>query len=98
MPLMFIIVAVNTQKFPVAAVRGIVVMVMILMVNGEFAKSFAFELAPATATNMWKHLERPFTVALHSLFLLSPDFGNELTIIIGYMVWRHKRTFPPASM
>jgi len=72
-------------------------MIMIPMMNGEFAKSLAFELAPTTATNVWEYLERPFTIALHSLFLLSPDFGNELTITIRSIVWRHNQTIPPAS-
>jgi hypothetical protein len=79
---MLIIVAVNAQQFPVAAVRGIVVMVMILVMDSQFTKSFALEFTPTPSTNGWKHFKGAFAISLHSLFLLTPNFCNELMISI----------------
>lgn len=46
-----IVMTIKTEQFPVAAVRGIVVMVVVLMVNREFPQIFAAEFAAATCTN-----------------------------------------------
>jgi len=40
-PRMLIVVTVDTQQFPVAAVRRIVIVVMILMMDREFSNSLA---------------------------------------------------------
>jgi hypothetical protein len=95
---MLIIVAVNTQQFPVASVGGIVVMVMVLVVDREFAKPLAFEFAPAAPTDRGEHLESPLSIASHSLFLLAPDFGNELTVSFGHFGRRHRKIDPPGGI
>jgi hypothetical protein len=41
MPGMFIVVTVDTQQLPVAAVRRIVIVVVILVVDREFSDSLA---------------------------------------------------------
>lgn len=55
--LMFIIMAVEAQKLPVASVRGVIVMVVVLVVDGELSKLPAFEFASAPSTDMWIHPE-----------------------------------------
>jgi hypothetical protein len=51
---MFVIVAVNAEEFPVAAVRGIIVVVVIFVVNGQFAEIFPFKFSGAAGTDMGK--------------------------------------------
>jgi hypothetical protein len=47
----FIVVAIEAEIFPVAAVRGVVVMVVISVVHGEQMQVLTSKLAPATGTN-----------------------------------------------
>ena len=44
---MFIIVAIDAEVFPVGAVRGVIVMVAVLMMNGEEMPVFIIELPAA---------------------------------------------------
>lgn len=43
--------AVNTEQLPVAAVRGIVVMVVVFVMNYELTQFLAVKLPPAVGTN-----------------------------------------------
>lgn len=46
----FIVMAVQAKQFPVAAIRWIVVVVMIFVMHGEFCQIGVLEFAAATAT------------------------------------------------
>jgi hypothetical protein len=48
---MFVVVAVNAKVLPVAAVRRVVVMIMILVVHREFMEILCTELAPAACAD-----------------------------------------------
>ena len=48
---MFVVVAINAKVLPIAAVRGIVVMIMILVVHRQFMEILCVELAPATCAD-----------------------------------------------
>ena len=61
-------------------------MVMVLVVDRELAKSLALKFAPTAPTNRWKHLESPFSIAFHSLFLLPPGFSDELPVSIVHFI------------
>ena len=50
-PLVFIVMAVETQQFPVAPVRGIVVMIVVLVMDRELAQFFAIKVASAVRTD-----------------------------------------------
>ena len=77
-PLVLIVVTVETQQFPVAAVRRIVVVVVILVMDRELTKFFACEFAPASCTDPWIHLERLLPVG----FLPTPSLSNDLIHLV----------------
>ena len=56
---MFVVVAVNAKILPVAAVWGVVVMIMILVVHREFMEILCTELAAAASANPGVNLKRP---------------------------------------
>jgi hypothetical protein len=58
---------VDAQQFPVTTIGGIIVMVVIAMMNGQFPQAFPVEFARATTTNPGIHFKRPGTVTLFSL-------------------------------
>jgi hypothetical protein len=86
MPVMLIVMTINAQQLPVAAIGWVVVVIVILVVDGELAKPFAFKLAPAAAANGRKHFKCPLAIALHPLLLLTPELHYELTIAIARFV------------
>ena len=47
---MFIVMAIQAEQFPVAAVGRIVVVIMVSVVNSQFAKVFVVKLPGATPT------------------------------------------------
>ena len=63
---MLIVMAVYTEIFPVAAIGRIVVVIMILVMYGQFIKIFLIELAPAAATDPGMDLKRLGAIALLS--------------------------------
>ena len=63
---MLIVMAVNAEILPVAAIGRIVVVIMILVMYGQFVKVFLIELAPAAAADPWMDLERLGAIALFS--------------------------------
>ena len=73
---MLIVVAVEAQQFPVAAVGWIVVVVVIPVVDCEFMKVFAREFAPASSADPRIHLERLFPIALLALLSGMSGFRN----------------------
>jgi len=74
---MFIIMAVDTQQFPIAAVRRVVIMVMILMMDRELTKFFTSKFAPAPGTDLGEDLQRTFSIALFSLSLALPNLFDD---------------------
>jgi hypothetical protein len=52
---MLIVMTVETQQLPVAAVRGIVVMVMVLVVDGELVELLTVKFTSAVSTDPGKY-------------------------------------------
>jgi hypothetical protein len=77
-PRMFVLVAKEAKQFPVAAIRWIVVVVVILVMNGEFPHSLALEFATTSRTNRRKDFQCLLTVSPHSDLLGAPSLGNKL--------------------
>lgn len=48
---MLVVMAVETEQLPVAAVGGIIVMVVVFVMDGELTQFLAVKLAPAVGTN-----------------------------------------------
>jgi len=61
--LVFVVVAINAKQFPVAAVLRIVVVIMVLVMNGQFFQPAPFERAAASAAKVRKHSQSLVAVA-----------------------------------
>jgi len=85
---MLVIVAVNAEQFPVAAVGRVVVVIMIPVVNRQLAKLLAFEFPDASGTDMREKLQGLFPVSgLAQLFFLTHlcnDLGISLFFRLGH--------------
>ena len=63
----FVVVAINAKQFPIAAIRGVVVMVMVFVVNSQFAQPPAGKLTAAACAEMRKHCQCARPIALLAL-------------------------------
>ncbi len=59
---MLVVVAVNAEVFPVGAVRRVVVMVAILVMNGQEMPVLVFELPPAFCADEAVYPEGPLPI------------------------------------
>jgi hypothetical protein len=59
---MFVVVAVETEQLPVAAVWGIIVMVVVRVMNCELAQFLAVKLSTAVGQNPGEYFQRPCSV------------------------------------
>jgi hypothetical protein len=50
-PLMLIVVTIETEQFPVASVQGIIVMVVVFVMDRELAQFLAIKLSPAVGAD-----------------------------------------------
>ena len=71
-PLVLIVVAVETEQLPVAPVGRIVVMVVVLVMDRELAQLLAVKFASAVRTDPRKHFERLLSIGLLQLSLGAP--------------------------
>jgi hypothetical protein len=66
----------ETQQFPIAAVRRIIVVVVVLVVDGKFAQSFAREFSAAPTTDVGEKLQGSVAISRQSLPSISSSLGN----------------------
>jgi hypothetical protein len=59
---MLVIMTVNAEQFPIATVERIVVVIKILVVDGEFLEALALELTRTPAAHMGEKFKRPHPV------------------------------------
>ena len=78
---MFIVVAIDAQQLPVAAVLGIVVVIMIAVMHGKFLQSLAGEFAPAAGADPGIKFQRPFAVGQRPRVALSPRPGDDVSCV-----------------
>ncbi len=71
-----VVMTVQAQKFPVAAVRWIVVVVVVLMMDREFTKFLTLEFASTFRTDPGKDPECPLPIAPFPLPAVAPGVGN----------------------
>ena len=71
-PLVLIVVAVETEQLPVAPIGRIVVVVVVLVMDRELAQLLAVKFASAVRTDPGKHFERLFSIGLLQLSLGAP--------------------------
>ncbi len=72
---MLVIMTIHAEILPVAAVRRIVVVVVVLVVNGKQVEVFLSKLPAAAGTHPWMDSQGLFPVALETVF---PDFTGPL--------------------
>ena len=70
--LVLIVVAVETEQFPVAPVMRIVVVVVVLVMDRELVQFLAVKFASAVRTDPRKHFERLLSIGLLQLSLGAP--------------------------
>ena len=77
-----IVVTIETQELPVAPVRRIVIVVMVLMMDRKLTKLFALKIAPAPRTDPGIDLERLLSIPLLPLLTVAPGLGyNPLNFV-----------------
>src|SRR6266513_5101071 len=77
LPLVFVVVAIQTQQLPVAAIGRVVVVIVVSVVDGQFAHVGASELAGAAPADPRVDLQRLFPVAPFALLGGATGFGND---------------------
>ncbi len=77
-PGVLVFVAVDTQQLPVAAVRRIVVVVVILVMNRELSNFSPGEFSSAPGTDPRKNLERSLPIGLLSTLSKLPSLVDNL--------------------
>ena len=77
LPLVFVVMAVQTKQFPVAAVRWVVVVIVITVVNGQLTQICACEHSSAAATDPRIDLQGSLTIALSTLIGGASRFGDD---------------------
>jgi hypothetical protein len=78
-----ILVTVETEQLPVAPVGWIVVVVVVPVMDREFAKLFAAEFAAASPTNPRIHLEGLLSIGFFPLSLVSQRLGDNPVLPAG---------------
>ena len=66
-PLVFIVVTVEAEQLPVASVKRIVVMVVILVVDRQLTQLLAVKFSSAVRTDPWKEFEGARSIGLLTL-------------------------------
>lgn len=61
---MFILMTIETQQLPVTPIEWIVVMVMVLVMDGELREGLTAELSPTVGTDPRKQFEREGSVGV----------------------------------
>jgi len=85
-PGVLVFVTVDTQQLPVAAVRRIVVVIVILVMDREFSNLSPREFSPAPGTDPRKNLERSLPIGLLPTLLVAPSLGYNLVRLLG-LLW-----------
>ena len=71
-----VVVTIDAQQLPVAAVGRIVIMVVVFVVDGQLAQLFSAKFSSAAGTDPGIHLERSFPIGLLPLLPVAPDLVN----------------------
>ncbi len=81
-PGVLVFVTVDTQQLPVAAVRRIVVVVVVLVMDRELSNFSSREFSPALGTDPRKNLERSLPIGLLSTLSKSPSLVDNLIRLV----------------
>ena len=81
--IVFMVVTIQAEQFPVAAIGRIVVVVMVFVMDRKFAKSFPGKLAPAPRTDMRINFESPLSIAFLPKCYVAVKFGKDSRLPFG---------------
>lgn len=99
---MFVVVAIGAEQLPVAAVRRIVIVIVVFVMDCQFSYFFAGEFPSAFPANPREDLERPLPVTLLSEILITLGLGNELgsfiTVSLGLYDRHSQKTGPDPDL
>ena len=76
-PRVFVLVAIDAKQLPVAAVEGIVVVVVVLVVDRQFTQPHPGKLAAAAPADVRVQLERPLAIGVLALGAVPARFGYD---------------------
>ena len=76
LPLVFVVMAVQAQQLPVAAIGRVVVMIVVPVMNGQLTKVGVGKFAPAATTDSRIDLEGLLSVALFALGSSTAGLGH----------------------
>ncbi len=80
---MFPVVAVKTQIFPITTVSGIVVVIVVFVMNGEFVQILASKLAAATRTYPGVQPQRLLAIASHAFVGVATRSSDDVIELVG---------------
>lgn len=73
--LMFVVVTVEAEQLPVTTVRRVVMMVVVLVMDGELTQLFAFKFSSAVRADPGKYFQRASAIGL---FVFAPYHAASL--------------------
>ena len=76
-PCVLILMAINAQQLPVAAIERVIVVIVILVVHRQFAQTHAGELTAASSANVRIEFHGAFTVSRLALAAVPARFGDD---------------------
>ena len=82
LPLVFIVMAIHTQQFPVTAIGRIVAVIVVAVMHCQLMQILVRKLAAAAAANMRIHLQRLFAVTLFAQLTGAPRFSHHLIQLV----------------
>lgn len=89
---MLVVMTVKAQQFPIAAIRRVVVVVVIAMMDGELAQVGAREFPRTPTADPWIDLQRLLTIALGAPIGRVARFCND-AVQPARIACRHARRY-----
>src|SRR6516162_8526774 len=86
LPLVLVVVAVNAEQFPIAAVTRVVVVVVILVVHGQQVNGRVIEFPRTAAADPGEQFERLAAVTLVTLLADAPRARDDLVESIAIRI------------
>lgn len=74
---------INTQQFPITAINGIIVMIVVAVMNRQLLQIFLIELSGASSAYPGIHFQRSATVTLLPLFPGKASLRNNAIELAG---------------
>lgn len=92
---MFVVMAIKTEQFPVAAIGRVVIVIVVAMVHGELLQILARKLTLAAPANPWIQLKRLLAIGKLALLAVTLRTRHNLvqTVVTGFGFLGHVRIY-----